>query len=181
MARSTEPVKTGLSFAEYLALERSAEVKHEFVHGQLFMMAGASDRHNRLAGRLYARLLAAESGDCRTYISDMLVRTPDEVGYYPDVLVTCEEGEERVKRHPCLIIEVLSPTTEAIDRGEKLHNYQKFASLEAYVLVSQEEERIEMFRRDNGGWRYEPKEAGESLTLPCAGLELTVEDIYIGL
>ena len=90
MSRAAEPIRSGLTFEEYLDLERHSPVKHEFIHGQVFVTAGASDRHNRLAGRLYARLLSAETGPCRTFFADMKVRTPDGVGYYPDVLVTCE-------------------------------------------------------------------------------------------
>ena len=111
------------------------------------------------------------------------VRTPNDVGYYPDVLVTCDESDDDtyVKRKPRLILEVLSDSTEAIDRGEKLRNYLKLTSLQGYVLVSQNEPRLEMFRREENGWRYEVKEAGEALTLPCLGLTLNVDELYAGL
>ena len=137
MARTAEPIKTGLTFEEYLEFEKTSQVKHEFVHGQLFMMAGTSDRHNRIAGRIYAQVLAAESGSCRTFFADMKVRTPDEIGYYPDVPVTCDEEDDGayVKRQPCLIAEVLSDSTESINRDEKLRNYRKFESLQAYILI----------------------------------------------
>lgn len=184
MSRSTEPVKTGLNFEDYLEFEKTSPVKHEFVHGQLFMMAGGSDRHNRIAGRLYARILAAETGLCRTFIADMKVHTPGEVGYYPDILVTCSEDDDDayVKRKPCLIIEVLSASTEAIDRGEKLHNYRKLESLQAYVLISQDTPRVELYRRDADDiWCYQVKEAGEGLELPCVGLELAVDDLYVNV
>ena len=183
MSRAAEPVRTGLTFEEYLEFEETSPVKHEFVDGQLFMMAGGSIRHNRLTLILAARLLAAETGTCRTFMADMKVRTPDDIGYYPDVLVTCDESDDdtHVQRKPCLIIEVLSDSTEAIDRGEKLRNYTKLASLQGYVLVSQNEPRMEMFRREEGGWRYEVKETGETLALPCVDLELILDDLYAGL
>ena len=144
MPRATKPVRTGLTFEQYLELEHASPVKHEFMDGQMFMLAGASDKHNHLAGRLYAWLLNAEKGACRTFFADMKVRTPAGVGYYPDVLVVCDEEDDDayVKQKPCLIIEVLSPSTEAIDRGEKLHNYRTFESLQAYVLVNQEVMRL---------------------------------------
>ena len=172
-----------MTFDEYLELERTSPVKHEFVDGQLFMMAGGSIRHNRLSLILAARLLAAETGTCRTFMADMKVRTPDNVGYYPDVLVTCDESDDdtHVQRKPCLIVEVLSDSTEAVDRGEKLRNYAKLPSLQGYVLVSQNEPRLEMFRRQEDGWRYEVKEAGETLTLPCLDLTLVVDELYAGL
>lgn len=146
MARADAPVRTGLSFEEYLEVEKSSSVKHEFVDGQLFMMAGASDRHNRLAGRLYAQLLSAEAASCRTFIADMKVQTPDGTGYYPDLLLTCDESDDDayVKRKPCLVIEVLSSSIEAVDRGEKLHRYRTFESLKGYALVSQDVERLEL-------------------------------------
>ena len=183
MPRTAEPVKTGLTFEEYLAFERTSPVKHEFSHGQLFMMAGTSDRHNRIAGRFYARLLAAETGTCRTFFADMKVRTLNGRGYYPDILVTCAEDDDDayVKRKPCLIVEVLSDSTEAIDRGDKLHDYRKFESLSAYVLVNQHERRLEMYRRMVDGWRYDAKEAGESLELPCLGVVLEVDELYTGV
>ena len=184
MSRTAKPVRTGLTFEEYLELERHSPVKHEFVHGQMFMMAGSSDRHNRLAGRLYARLLSAETGPGRTFFADMKVRTPDGVGYCPDVLVTCDEEDDDayVKRKPCLIVEVLSHSTEAVDRGEKLHNYLKFESLRAYVLINQDVQRIEVYERnEDSTWRYSVREFRQRLELPCVGLELAVEDLYAGL
>ncbi len=183
MPRAAEPVKTGLTFEEYLEFERKNSEKHEFVNGQLFMMAGGSIRHNRLTLILAAQLLAAETGTCRTFMADMKLRTPDDVGYYPDVFVTCDESDDGtyIKRKPCLILEVLSDSIEAIDRGEKLRNYLKLTSLQGYVLVSQNEPRLEMFRREENGWRYEVKEAGETLTLPCLDFTLVVDELYAGL
>ena len=183
MPRSTKPVKTDVTFKDYLEFERTSEVKHEFVDGQLFMMAGTSDRHNRIAGRIYAALLAAEASPCRTYFADMKLKVSDDKGYYPDVLVVCDDADDEpyFKEKPCLIIEVLSDSTEAIDRGEKLHNYRKFDSLQAYVLVSQNEQRAEVFRRVDDVWLYEEKETEEMLNLPCVGLELPVSDLYTGI
>jgi Uma2 family endonuclease len=184
MARSLPPIKTGISFEDYLNFEQTSSEKHEFVHGEIFAMAGATERHNRLTGRFYALLLAAEDGKCRTYFSDMKLRTPNNVGYYPDVLVVCDESDDHplVKRKPCLIIEILSDSTEAIDRGEKLGNYRLFESLKAYVLVNQTIQRVEMYRRhEDTSWRYESYEAGQHFKLPCVGLELAVDSLYQGL
>ncbi len=183
MPRAAEPVKTGLTFEEYLELEHASPVKHEFVDGQMFALAGASDKHNRLAFRL-ATLLEADNQteNCVVYLLDLKMCTPNGVGYYPDVFVTCEEETDTyVKRKPCLIVEILSASTEAIDRGEKLHNYRTFETLQAYVLVNQGVARVEMYRReDDGTWRYEECEAGETLRLPCLGFELHVDDLYKG-
>jgi Uma2 family endonuclease len=184
MPRTLPPVKTGLTFKDYLNFEETATEKHEFIEGQLFMMAGATERHNRITGRFYALLLAAEDGRCRTYFSDMKLRTPNDIGYYPDVLVVCDEEDSHplVKRKPCLIAEVLSDSTEAIDRGEKLGNYRLFEGLQAYVLVNQHVNRLEVYRRyDDGSWHYEVYEGEEKVKLPCTGLELTVHQLYQGL
>ncbi len=185
MARTESPVKTGLTFEDYLTFEETSEVKHEFVDGQLFRMAGSNARHNRLAFLLAGRLEQnAQSLNCLVYLLDIKVRTPNDVGYYPDVLVTCDATDDHpvVKRKPCLIIEVLSDSTEAIDRGEKLNNYRLFSSLQAYVLVNQNTERVEVYECDtNDFWRYKTYEAGESFHLPCVGLELTVDSLYQNL
>jgi Uma2 family endonuclease len=104
MSCATEPVKTGLGFAEYLEYEQQSQVKHEFVAGQLFGMAGGSDRHNRPVFAIAMLFeVATQSNDCRVYPLDMLVRTPEDVGYYPDVLVTCQsDNDTHAKRYPCL-------------------------------------------------------------------------------
>lgn len=174
------PVRAGVTFDEYLKLEETNTVKHEYVHGQMFMLAGASDLHNRLSFRLASLLEAdGEAHDCTVYLLDLKIRVPDGPAYYPDVFVTCEdEDDSYVKRKPRLIAEVLSPSTEAVDRGEKLLNYQKLGTLQAYVLLSQDLPRAEVYRRDGEGWRYELKEAGETLTLPCVGLEVSLDSLY---
>jgi Uma2 family endonuclease len=185
MARSLPPIKTGISFEDYLSFEQTSTEKHEFVHGEIFAMAGATERHNRLALALAAKLLASDDTSlCRVLMSDVKVRTPNNVGYYPDVLVVCDESDDHplVKRKPCLIIEILSDSTEAIDRGEKLSNYRLFESLQAYVLVNQTIQRVEMYRRhEDTSWRYESYEAGQHFKLPCVGLELAVDNLYQGL
>lgn len=184
MARSAQPVKTGLTFKQYLEFEKSAKEKHEFVDGQLFLMAGASDRHNRLSGWLYAQFLSTEVPPCRAFIADMKVQTPSGQGYYPDVLVVCDEDDAHpyAKKKPCLIIEVLSESTEAIDRGEKLNNYRQFESLQAYLLVNQNAKRLELFRRDqDDSLRYEVFEEGDTLSLPRTDTTIAVDDLYKNL
>ena len=116
----------------------------------MFAMAGGTDNHNRIAINLIVPInAAAEAAGCNAFMNDVLVRTPDGIGYYPDVFVTCEEQNDgsRIKRKPCFVIEVLSDTTEAIDRDEKLRHYRKIPSLQAYILVSQHAKLFETFRR----------------------------------
>ena len=106
--------------SDYLQLERDSQIRHEWVGGALHAMTGTSGVHNRVAGRLYARLLpAADRHGCRTYISDMRIMT-ERAGYYPDVMVTCgEQADPYYETAPCLLIEVVSPSTRDIDQREK--------------------------------------------------------------
>ncbi len=140
------PVKTDVDFEDYLEFEQTSTHKHEFVGGELFMMAGASERHNRISGKLYARLLAAEVAPCRSYFADMKLKIDEQTSYYPDVMVICDDGDDHAyyKKNPCLIIEVLSDSTEAIDRGEKFYAYRKISSLQAYVLVNRPLAKVEI-------------------------------------
>ncbi len=171
-----------LNVEDYLEGEQHSEVRHEYASGSVFAMAGASDAHNRISGNIFATLLAASRATaCRTYISDMKMRADLELFYYPDVMVTCdpEDTENYFKQFPCLLVEVLSPSTTHIDKGEKLYNYRRLASLETYVLVSQERRRLEVYRRmDGGGWRYDVLEGEDALELNCPPLRLTLEDVY---
>lgn len=183
MARQN-PVRQA-TFEEYLELEKHSQVRHEFVDGYLFAMAGGTADHNRICSRLLRLIYdAAEASGCELFINDMIVQTPGGKGYYPDLFLTCEEsdGRARFKQLPCWIIEVLSESTEAIDRGEKLHNYKTIPSLKAYVLVSQDQKLVEVYRRlEDGTWRYETLEGNDTLELPCLELKVGLEEIYRGI
>ena len=129
-----------VSVEEYLEGEKYAQVKHEYVRGHVYAMVGVSRTHNTLALALASRLLShLHAGGCRVFISDMKVRIGD-IYYYPDVLVTCSktDADPHFSTEPRLIIEVLSPSTEAFDRLDKRLAYQSLSSLGEYVLVSQE-------------------------------------------
>ncbi|MDW8426781.1 MAG: Uma2 family endonuclease, partial [Meiothermus sp.] len=151
------------TFEEFLELEAKSQTRHEFVDGFVFAMAGGTDYHNRLVTRFLLTIFnAGEEAGCETFAENMLLKV-GSAAYYPDVFVTCEEPLVGVsyKKTACLVVEVLSDSTEAIDRGEKLLAYQKPPGLQAYVLVSHPAKRLEIFRRmDDGGWRYEAVEEG---------------------
>jgi Uma2 family endonuclease len=115
------------SFEEFLALEATSSERHEFVEGLVFALAGGTDYHNRLVARILLALLpAAERAGCEAFAEGMLLKVED-AAHYPDFFVTCEEPLDgaRYKKTACLVVEVLSEGTEAIDRGEKLHRYRK--------------------------------------------------------
>lgn len=172
-----------VTVSEYLEFEKTATDKHEFVGGQIFAMAGASNAHNRITLRLAAMLLVAETGYCRTFSSDMKVQI-GEIFYYPDVLVTCAETDlgKNAQKRPCAIIEVLSDSIADIDRGEKWERYQKLESLKTYVLLDQTQIRAEVYQRlDDQTWQYKPIETGGTLNIPCLNLEIPLLDVYKGV
>ena len=143
---------------EYLRAEQDSPVKHEYRQGLVCAMAGASNAHVLIAGNLLAMLRNHVRGSgCRAYISDTKVRIETvNTYYYPDVAISCDERDRAFKdflRYPCLLVEVLSETTEAFDRGDKFEDYRHLESLQEYVLVSQTRKRVECFRRNaEGRW-----------------------------
>ena len=179
------PTSSVSSFEAFLELEENSPVRHEFVYGNLFVMAGGTDRHDHVGGGLYARLfLEAFKQDYRVYKSDVLVRTPEEVGYYPDVFVPQDSSFDtpRVKRRPSIVVEVLSRSTESIDRGEKLRNYRSISSLEQYVLLSQNEPLAEVYsKRADGTWQHEILVNDAVLQFSSIGFSLPLSILYENL
>lgn len=173
------------TYEEYVAFERSSETKHEFVDGELFAMSGAKKTHNLIAVNLMTVLASALADrPCLVFNSDMRVKTGDAKGTYPDVSALCGEprfsdGEEDELLNPEVIIEVLSPTTEAYDRGEKFDHYRTIDSLRTYVLVSTQRRHIDVFQRGEGGdWSFHAYSDGETVPLPALGCSLAVDDAY---
>ncbi|WP_445599404.1 Uma2 family endonuclease [Azospirillum sp. A39] len=166
---------------DYLALERAAHVRHEYVDGEIFAMVGASRRHATLVGNVFSAVRpAAKERGCEAYVSDVKVRVAAaNAYYYPDVVVTCEtsDADEYVVHAPAVIIEVLSPTTESVDRREKRANYQTLPSLREYLLVAQDERRVDLYRREGDGWSREVVTDGE-IQLASLGLTLALDTVY---
>ncbi|MEO0538167.1 MAG: Uma2 family endonuclease [Cyanobacteria bacterium P01_A01_bin.123] len=141
---------------DYLQLEAQSPIKHEYIDGEAYAMAGASDAHVTIALNLASLLRSHMRGtSCRVYIADMKARIEaHDRFYYPDVMVTCDPRDQETstyKRYPKLIIEVLSDSTEAFDRGDKFADYQALDSLEEYVLINTRHQRVECFRRNQAG------------------------------
>lgn len=169
---------------EYLAWEREQPDKHEFFHGEVFAMAGASPRHNALCGRIIA-LVSAAMPSCVVLTSDQRVTTANHGRYvYPDVSVVCgpvqiEAGD--VLTNPTILVEVLSATTEQYDRGLKWEGYQRLPSLVDYVIVSQAEPRIEHYRRAaDGSWTYRAAGSGGRVTL-STGVHLIIDELFASM
>jgi len=162
--------------------DNSIGIRHEYVNGLIYAMAGASRNHNRTSGRMYARLLQHLQGTpCEPFQADMKVKVQngDDVRfYYPDVQVTCAEEEDRYfNEHPCLIVEVLSEATQRQDRTEKRLAYQTLPSLLEFVLLSQDSPYLELYRRRTE-WQRECYVGTQEVTLESVGLILAVEELY---
>lgn len=174
-----------LTVEEYLKFEQDSEIRHEYVAGQIYAMAGASEAHNLIVTNLIAILRPHLRGSsCRVFVSDMKVKVKTQnadIFYYPDLLVTCDSNDNKkyFKTNPNLIVEVLSNSTETTDKREKRVNYQNIESLQEYVLVSQDEIKVEVYRKDNeGNWTVETLGKDDNLQLSSVGLTLTMADIY---
>src|SRR5437868_11662416 len=157
-------------------------MRHEYVGGQAYAMAGASARHNRIALNIAGRLNDHLAGDeCEAFMADMKIRVAPDLFYYPDVVVTCDKpgGDPYFRTEPRLIIEVLSPTTERTDRHEKLAAYKNCPSVQEYALISQEGMMVELHRRLGDEWQMEIfTEAEEQFTFESIGLTMSLGDIY---
>lgn len=169
---------------EYLEGEKLSEIKHEYVDGYVYAMAGASRRHSSITINIVATLRnAARKTSCMAYSSDVKVRAISARSYYyPDVVVGCDDddADDYYLEKPCLIVEVLSKSTEQRDRREKLLDYTAIPTLKAYLLVGQDKPEVEVFyRKEEGGWRVESYEGLDSLLkIPCPDMELTLADVY---
>jgi Uma2 family endonuclease len=167
---------------EYLRDEELSDQRREYVDGAVFAMTGASDRHNDLVGSLYVALRSQLRPTCRVYMIDLKLKVQLQKAtsfYYPDLMVTCSERDtaSHWKTEPSLLIEVLSPSTERTDRTEKLMAYTQLPSLEAYLLVAQDEIRVEAMLRANA-WAPQILGPVDVISLPTLGVEITVDAVY---
>ncbi len=175
--------KLFISVGDYLEGEKVAKVRHEYVDGQVFAMAGESKRHNKIAGRIFRKLGEhLEDSNCDVYFESIKVSASSFKFYYPDVVVVCRDNseDEYVLTNPRLIVEILSPSTERTDRAEKLLAYKKIESLEEYVIVAQDRVFVQVHRRqDADNWTAENfLELSDEITLTSVNCLLKVADIY---
>ncbi len=176
--------KPVLSAEEFIAWESSQAERHEFVNGEVFAMAGAEDRHVTVAGNVYIALREHLRGTpCRTYVSDMKLNVAAANSYfYPDVMVTCDAGDAAsalVKQEPVLLVEVLSLSTAAYDRGDKFVHYRRIASLQEYVLVDIDTRRTDVFRKQADGlWVLHPFAAPDPIQLASVNMVLSSDALF---
>jgi Uma2 family endonuclease len=180
---------------EYFAWEEQQEVKHEYFEGEVYAMSGGTQNHSRVGGRLFSLVdLHLDNSECVVLTSDARVKIQESEKYvYPDVSVTCDERDRETPQfitHPCLIVEVLSPSTvraasafaEAYDRGDKFELYRRSTSLREYALVSADKIAIDLHRKDDlNRWQSIYFRAGDTVELESINLTFPIERVYRGI
>lgn len=175
-----------LSVADYLAGEEQATERHEYLAGDVHAMSGASARHNLICGNLFAALHRhLAGGPCRVFMADLKVRlsvNDEDYFYYPDIMVACNPADQasHFRSQPSVLIEVMSPSTERIDRREKLFAYRTLDSLREYVLIEQDAPVAVAYVRTENSWATQRPEPTGVLTLPSLGFSIPVAELYQG-
>lgn len=184
MLRVANPSQNYISPEEYLAREELSQTKHEYIDGEIYAMAGASDPHVTIGVNLIALLRNHLRGSgCRVYTSDMKASIETvNTFYYPDLMVTCDERDRAFstyKKYPSLIVEILSKKTEAFDRGDKFSHYQELETLQEYVLITQKRKRVEVFRRNAEGlWVLQTYKEGSEVYLASVNFHVSIDALY---
>ena len=172
---------------EYFLWEEQQLERHEYIDGEVYAMSGGTIAHGEIAGNFLALLKAHLRGSgCKTLNSDCRVSIVGAMKFvYPDISVTCDDRDKTTAQYvtyPCLIVEVLSPSTEAYDRGNKFKMYRRNPSLQEYVLVSVEAIEVELFRKtETGDWRIINYQAGDMVELKSVNFTCQIEQIYEGI
>jgi Uma2 family endonuclease len=175
------------TYADYLAAEHNSDFRHEYLDGVIVAMAGGSDEHNAIAGRLAKALGNRETGTCRYYTADqrfwIAARTR---GRYADGAIICGSPEhpphdDQATTNPAVVVEVLSPSSEGDDDGDKRIDFQSLVSLEAYVLVAQDQRSVKVYRRTGDTWKATTYRHGDTFDLPTLSRSIAVSEIYDGI
>lgn len=174
------------SLDDFLAWENAQDTRHEFYGSQVFAMTGARRVHALVGGNVYAALrLHLKGTRCRAFYEGMKVQLADDAVFYPDVFVTCDEADlktEMVFRRPSLVVEVLSPSTQAFDRGLKFSAYRQLASLREYVLIDPDSRNVEVFRRnERDNFELIDQSRQPELVLDSVGLHLAMAEVFDGV
>lgn len=178
-------LKTKISVKDYLEGENFSEIKHEFLNGEVYAMAGASDRHHRICANVFIKLDShlAES-KCEAFMAEMKLKADEKTFYYPDVFVSCDKAIKSAffREEPILIVEVVSPSTRQTDHREKLRVYQQIPTVQEYVIIEQDRMLVELHRRQpDGRWItyfYNESDLDEILEFQSVNLSLNLEEIY---
>jgi Uma2 family endonuclease len=172
-----------LTVEEYLELEQASETRHEFIDGTLHAMAGETQEHEDIVLNIAEVLRPkARAKSCRLYTTTIKLRVAGSRYRYPDVMVMCvPKSESRVESAPCLVIEVLSNSTESVDLNDKLAEYTRLPSLQRYLLVSQHRRLVTVYSRSISGWEVQVLEVDGEIELPCLQTTLNLQEIYINV
>jgi Uma2 family endonuclease len=174
------------TYGEYVNLEEESSIRHEYLDGEIYAMAGGTPDHAALAAAIIGLLRGAIPASCRVFTSDLRIRTSTGLSTYPAAAVVCGKTARAADdpiavTNPCVLVEVTSPSTEDYDRGEKLRHYQSVPSVRDIVIVSHREALLTIHRRDNSDhWSTIEARTGDSVELASVTAQLTVEDIYRG-
>jgi Uma2 family endonuclease len=181
---ATLPHRPSMSIEEYLDLDRrSSETRYEYIDGYVRMLAGGTPDHAKIAANVIGVLYGVlEGSTCGVYTSDVRVCLSETRYVYPDIAVSCDERDqeqEEMIQYPCLIVEVLSPSTEAYDRGRKLAYYRQCPNIREYVLVDSQRQTVEVFRREkNTFWTYHAYGSGDEVDLVSLGVRFPLVKLY---
>ncbi len=175
-----------LSLHDFLAWENDQPERHEYYRGEVFAMVGARRVHLRVVQNLGRQLgNRLQDSPCQEFAETAKLQVADDTILYPDVFVTCNEADlatEIIFRWPILVIEVLSPSTQAYDRSQKFALYRRIASLKEYILIDPDTRRIEAFRRDaDDQWIFHDMSDDEAMTVPCLGLNIPLAQVFDGV
>jgi Uma2 family endonuclease len=172
-----------LTVEEYLELEKTSEIRHEYVDGELLAMAGEKRRHNNLVARL-VRLLAdvANEKKCELVFESVKLRTRATRYRYPDFVVSCAPGDdEYFIDNPCFVVEVLSDSTAQTDITKKLEEYTRLPTMTRYIMVSQKSRFVTVCKRTGEGWVFETLDENGEFDIPCLETKVTLEQLYQGI
>jgi Uma2 family endonuclease len=178
-------LKNRIGVEEYIESEELSETRHEYIYGELYAMAGTSDRHNRIAMNIGYKIdNHLGSSRCEAFIESVKLKADIATFYYPDVMVACDETPESIyyREEPILLVEVLSPSTERTDRNEKLTVYKNIPSLREYLIVWQDQVFIELHQRQSDNlWQifvYNDSQIDEEIELVSVDMKIRVDEIY---
>ncbi len=174
-----------MSVEDYLILNRnSKDTRYEYLDGDVRMLAGGSPDHSIIIANLTSAIKGPLKGSpCRVYNSDVQLKLTEKRYVYPDITISYDERDRNQKEtihYPLVVVEVLSPTTEAIDRGKKAAYYRSCQTIQEYMMVDSEEVFVEVHRLEEGRWTINDFEPGDSITLESLGIQFPIEDAYEG-
>jgi len=172
-----------IDIEDYLVLDQNSKnARYEYLDGELRMLAGGSTYHSAIIANLTAILgRSLENGPCWVYNSDIRLKLSEARYVYPDVSVSCDQRDKELDdtiRYPCMVIEVLSPSTEAIDRGKKFIYYLESQVIQEYMMVDSQSIRIEVYHREEDGWKLHTFRPGNTVSLEILGIQFPIDAVY---